>query len=165
VEELESAAARMNEFDDLTDDGETIHDDGKLTLDRLVRSLYRNKDGLLCVNEKNHKSAIDEMHNAICLYIYYQEAGMYMIDAYYVYAYDKPESYEEWCEIAWSAVDELNEKPPQGFYGVYGWITTNIRVSVIRNGDMMIKVDAEGATGVRISFNRRSKGGKARRGA
>lgn len=143
---------------------EAVLDDGKLTLDRLVRSLYRNKDGLLCVNEKNHKSAIDEMHNAVCLYVYYQDSGMYMIDAYYVYAYDKPESYEEWRQIAWSATDDLNKKPPEGFYGVYGWLTTNIRVSVIRNGDMMIKVDAEGATGVRISFNRRRKGRKAHRG-
>lgn len=140
--------------------------DARLTLDRLIRSLYQNKDGLLCTNEKNHKTAIDDNHNALCLYVYYKEAKeeAYYLDVFYVYVAYPPESYAEWVQAAHESTDRLNAHPPDGFFGVYGWTTTVIKVTPIRTDDMLIAVDKQGARGVRISFDTRRKNGKTYRG-
>lgn len=136
---------------------EIISDDGALLLDRLVRSLHRNKDGFLSTDEKNPQKSIDEWHNAICLYIYtVDEDGLYTLNTFYVYGGFEPHSYEEWRDIAAEATDELNEDADSiSWHGVYGWSTTTIRMTPIRTGDLFICVDANGVRGVRITFNSR----------
>jgi hypothetical protein len=134
---------------------EAISDDGALLLDRLVRSLYRNKDGFLCVDERAQKSGVDEQHNAVCLYIYTaDENGFYTLSTYYVYGGKEPHSYEEWRAIAFESVDELKDSADIDI-SVYGWSTTTIRVTPIRTGDLFICVDENGVRGVRITFNTR----------
>lgn len=134
---------------------EAITDDSALLLDRLVRSLHRNKDGFLSTDEKHPKRAVDEWHNAVCLYIYALDAdGFYTLNTYYVYGGEDPRSYEEWREIAFTAVDELNESAANSF-GIYGWSTTTIRVTPIRTGDLFVAIDTEGVRSVRIAFNTR----------
>lgn len=143
---------------DVPEYDEAITDDGALLLDRLVRSLHRNKDGFLSTDEKHPKRSIDDWHNAVCLYIYaLDDDGFYTLNTYYVYAGDGPHSYETWREIAYEATDELNEQADAGanWHGVYGWSTTTIRVTPIRTGDLFIAVDAEGVRSVRVSFNNR----------
>lgn len=141
----------MTEF--VAEYDEIISDDGALLLDRLVRSLHRNKDGFLSTNEKNPQVSVDEWHNAICLYIYTaDEHGFYTLNTYYVYGGKEPHSYEEWREIAFESTDELKENSD---VNVYGWSTTTIRVTPIRTGDLFICVDVNGVRGVRITFNTR----------
>lgn len=137
-------------YDDL------VTDDGALLLDRLVRGLHRNKDGFLSVNEKNPKASIDELHNAVCLYIYTVDDGLYTLNTHYVYGGREPHKYEEWREIAFAEVDLLNSEASANWHGIYGWSTTTIRITPIRNGDLFIAIDAEGARGVRISFSPRA---------
>lgn len=135
---------------------EVISDDGALLLDRLVRSLYRNKDGFLAPDERSPKKHIDEWHNAVCLYIYSIDDNLYTLNTYYVFGGFESHTYEEWCEIAHSAVDELNEQQSgRNWHGVYGWSTTTIKITPIRNGDLFIAIDDEGVRGVRISFSSR----------
>lgn len=144
---------------------EIISDDGALLLDRLVRSLHRNKDGFLSVDEKHPKRGIDPWHNAVCLYIYaVDDDGLYTLNTYYVYGGHDPHSYEEWREIAFDAVDELNEHASSNWHGIYGWSTTTIRVTPIRTGDLFIAIDADGVRSVRVSFNNRKDKRAAHKG-
>jgi hypothetical protein len=39
---------------------------------------------------------------------------------------------------------------------VYGWMTSFIRITPLRNGDLFIKIDKDGATGVRLAFSPRT---------
>lgn len=128
-------------------------DDGALLLDRLVRSLHRNRDGFLSADEKHPNAGIDERHNAACLYIYTVDEDLYTLNTYYVYGGKEPHTYEEWREIAHDAVDELNANATENWHGVYGWSTTTLRITPIRTGDLFIAIDAAGVRGVRISFN------------
>lgn len=133
---------------------ELVSDDGALLLDRLVRSLHRNKDGFVAVDERNPKHHIDAWHNAVCLYIYTADDDeLYTLNTYYVFGGFEPHSYEEWREIAFDAVDELNKQ--DNFYGVYAWSTTTIRMTPIRTGDLFIAIDVDGVRGVRITFDSR----------
>jgi hypothetical protein len=142
--------------DSVAEYDEAVTDDGALLLDRLVRSLHRNKDGFLAADERNPKHHIDAWHNAICLYIYTADDDeLYTLNTYYVFGGFEPHSYEEWREIAFHAIDELNEKAEPNWHGVYAWSTTTIRMTPIRTGDLFIAVDASGVRGVRLSFNTR----------
>lgn len=134
---------------------EAITDDGALLLDRLVRSLHRNSDGFLSADEKHPDRGIDEFHNAVCLYIYTVDDGFYTLSTYYVFGgFDQQHTYEEWRDIAFEAIDELNiQHAGANWHGVYGWNTTTIRVTPIRTGDLFIAIDADGVRGVRIAFN------------
>lgn len=137
---------------------DVITDDGALLLDRLVRSLHRNKDGFLSTDEKHPKRSIDEWHNAVCLYIYALDIdGFYTLSTYYVYGGRDPHTYEEWRQIAHEATDAMNEQANTRSqpYGIYGWSTTTIRVTPIRTGDLFIAIDVDGVRGVRISFDTR----------
>jgi hypothetical protein len=145
--------------DSIAEYDDVVTDDGALLLDRLVRGLHRNKDGFLSVNEKNPKHSIDVLHNAVCLYIYTVDDGLYTLNTYYVYGGREPHTYEEWREIAFSEIDQLNDDSGSNWHGVYGWSTTTIRITPIRNGDLFVAIDAKGARGVRVSF---SAGGNKR---
>lgn len=139
---------------DVPEYDEAITDDGALLLDRLVRSLHRNADGFLSADEKHPDSGIDEWHNAACLYIYTVDEGSYTLSTYYVFGGFEPHSYEEWRDIAFEAIDELNaQQKSASWHGVYGWSTTTIRVTPIRTGDLFIAIDADGVRGVRITFD------------
>jgi hypothetical protein len=144
---------------------ELVTDDGALLLDRLVRSLHRNKDGFLSTNEKNPKVGIEENHNAICLYIYTVDEDAYTLNTYYVFGGFEPHRYEEWREIANEATDELNELAGANWHGVYGWSTTTIKVTPIRTGDLFICVDEKGVRSARISFNTRKTKRTAHKGS
>lgn len=134
---------------------ELVTDDGALLLDKLVRSLHRNKDGHLGIDEQHHKNSIDEWHNAVCLYIYTVDDELYTLTTHYVYGGKEPHTYEEWTLIANEAIDELNEIGGVNWHGVYGWSTTVIRITPVRTGDLFIAIDKNGVRGVRISFNSR----------
>lgn len=141
-------------MDAIAEYDELVTDDGALLLDRLVRSLHRNKDGFLSADEKHPARAVDEWHNAVCLYIYTVDDDLYTLSTFYVYGgTDEPHSYEDWREIAHSAIDELNDNSGPNWHGVYGWSTTTIRITPIRTGDLFVAIDTAGVRCVRISFD------------
>lgn len=69
--------------------------------------------------------------------------------------------------------EKLEKYSGKNWHGVYGWSTAYVQITPLRNGDLFIKVDADGARGVRLSFSprtskqaaRNEKNSKAKRNA
>lgn len=133
---------------------EAILDDDDLLRDRLLRSLHRNKDGHLATTSHNHESTIADSHNATVLYIYTREGNAYTLHEHYVYSHD-PHSYKEWKEIVFKEIERILKHPPKDWHGVYGWLTSTIVITPLRTGDLLVKIDKDGARGVRLSFDTR----------
>lgn len=134
---------------------ESILDDSELLQDRLLRSLHRNTDGHLAGSKKLHLESIEETHNVATLYIYTLDKDTYMLHTHYVYSHE-PLSYKEWLELVVRECFAIEEDKTDAYYGVYGWSTGYLRITPMRTGDLFIKIDADGATGVRLSFNPRT---------
>lgn len=134
---------------------ENVLDDSELLQDRLLRSLHRNRDGHLAGSKKTHEESIDESHNIATLYIYTVEDATYMLHTHYVYTHE-PLTYKEWLKAVIRECFAIEDDKTDAYYGIYGWCTGFLRVTPMRNGDLFIKVDSEGATGVRLSFSPRT---------
>lgn len=132
---------------------EEILDDDGLLLDRLLRSLHRARDGHLAAYARCHESQVEETHNVAVLYVYTLDSGAHMLHEHYIYSH-KPCSYSEWHSLV---VDECLslQDAVDGFYGAYGWLTSHLSFTPLRTGDLFIRIDARGATGVRLSFDTR----------
>jgi hypothetical protein len=133
---------------------ETILDDDDLLKDRLLRSLHKNNDGHLSTTSHNHEKAVSAAHNAGVLYIYTREGRAYTLHEHYIYSYD-PHTYGEWKEITKKEIQRILKLPPKDWHGVYGWLTSTIAITPLRTGDLLIKVDKDGARGVRLTFDTR----------
>ena len=133
---------------------EAILDDDDLLKDRLLRSLHRNKDGHLAVTSHTHEKSISAAHNAAILYIYTREKNVYTLHEHYIYSHD-PHIYKQWKEITAKEIERIMRNKPKDWHGVYGWVTGTIVITPLRTGDLFIRVDKNGAKGVRISFNTR----------
>lgn len=134
---------------------EEILDDNDLLRDRLLRSLHRDQNGHLAGSRREHKSAVEELHNIAVLFLYTKDSEAYMLHEYYVH-HHKPANYWSWRRIV---IDECQmlyrNRDWTTWHGVYGWMTTHIQITPMRTNDLFIKIDATGATGVRLAFNRR----------
>jgi hypothetical protein len=133
---------------------EGILDDDDLLKDRLLRSLHRNNDGHLAVQVKHHEKAVTESHNAAVLYIYTRDGRAYTLHEHYVYSFD-PRNYKEWNDAVKKEIERIILSKPKDWHGVYGWLTSTIVITPLRTGDLLIKVDKDGARGVRLSFDTR----------
>lgn len=133
---------------------DVIVDDGALLADRILRSLHRNTDGHLSGTAYNHESSIDPKHNIAVLQVYACEDEVYTLYEHYVHSPD-PRSYGAWCKIVMMEVDALEKHGGKHFHGVYGWSTSTLHITPLRTGDLFIKVDKEGARGVRLAFGPR----------
>ena len=132
-------------------------DDGGLLLDRLLRSLHKNSDGHLSGHPRGHKQAISPAHNIAVLYVYTLEAGAYMMHEHYVFSHES-QSYAQWRVLVLKECLALERSDAKNFYGVFGWLTSFLHITPLREGDLFIKIDKEGAKGVRLSFGpRKSK--------
>lgn len=131
-----------------------VLDDGALLADRILRSLHRNDDGHLGPSYKHHENMVDPLHNVAVLYVYTVEDDAYSMYEHYVYSHDS-HTYRQWKLIAHDEVDTLNKQQKENFHGVYGWSTGRISITPLRTGDLFIKIDAEGARGVRLAFGTR----------
>lgn len=142
---------------------DVIVDDGALLADRLVRSLHRNKDGHLAVTHRQHENSVDESHNVAVLYIYTgSESDGYEMHEHYVFSHERC-NYKAWSQIVKEEIALILSKAKRNFHSIYGWTTAHIKVTPLRTGDLFIKVDKEGARGVRLTFNSRKSNGKAQR--
>lgn len=133
---------------------EIILDDDDLLKDRLLRSLHKNNQGHLATTSHNHEKSISAAHNAAVLYIYTREDKAYTLHEHYIYSHDS-HTYKEWQEITLKEITRILKTPPKDWHGVYGWLTSTIVITPLRTGDLFIKVDKDGAQGVRISFDSR----------
>jgi hypothetical protein len=138
---------------------EEILDDSALLADRLIRSLHRNTDGHVAANQQQHESSVELAHNVAILYIYTVDADeAYMLHEHYVYSHE-PCNYQAWLEIVNNEIEGITANPVKGFVGIYGWSTGHVKITPLRNGDLFIKIDKDGARCVRLAFNN----GKAKR--
>ena|SRR6187399_203614 len=138
--------AHMNDLDDV------LVDDSALLGDRLVRSLHKAPTGHLSGNPKRHKDCVHDDHNIAVLYIYTgTEKHGYEMHEHYIYS-DLPCSYTEWSRMVQEEGRRLELSPSADYIGVYGWQTARVSVTPLRNGDLFIKIDDQGAHGVRLAF-------------
>jgi hypothetical protein len=134
------------------DPSELVLDDGMLLADRIVRSLHRNADGHLSTASNNHKRSIEHSHNVAVLYLYSEEEPeAYVLHEHYVYN-PKPANYFSWRRIVHDEVRRVLRTAEVELYGVYGWVTSHVPITPLRNGDLFIKIDEYGARGVRLTF-------------
>jgi hypothetical protein len=131
---------------------DTVLDDSILLQDRLLRSLHRNREGHLASSRETHKTAIETEHNIATLYIYTADNDSYMLHEHYVFSAE-PLSYKDWLKIVIRECFRIEEDKSETYYGVYGWLTSHLKITPMRTGDLFIKIDSEGATGVRLSFD------------
>lgn len=139
----------MNQFDLRPED--LLHDDENLLADRLLRSLHRNKDGHLATAYNRHKMAVQDRHNVAILYLYTVEQDAYTLLQHYLHSPD-PKKYGGWHAAVIEEGVYLTRNSGKNFYGVYGWLTAHVQITPLRTGDLLIKIDKEGARGVRLSF-------------
>lgn len=137
---------------------ETVLDDHDLMADRLLRSLHKNADGHLSSHDRKHTQSVLPSHNIAVLYIYIVEGETYSLQERYVYSYE-PRSYRQWKEAVLSECRSLSHP---NLYGVYGWLTNYLRVTPLRSGDLFIKIDKQGAKGVRLAFDPKETNRQAR---
>lgn len=133
-------------------DLEVVLDDSALLADRVVRSLHRNNDGHLAINKSLHADSITKLHNVVILYIYTEDELGFTLHEHYVWN-PNPRGYKDWCRLALTEFQYLSKHGGKDFYGVYGWVTSTVHITPLRNGDLFIKIDKSGATGVRLAFN------------
>jgi hypothetical protein len=141
-----------------------VVDDGALLADRLVRSLHQNADGHLAINQKAHEASIEDGHNVAILYIYTSFEDGYVMHEHYAYSKDSLR-YNEWRKIVIEECKKLDRNKGDNWLGVYGWATAHVKVTPLRTGDLFIKVDKEGARGVRLTFDSRKTKRSPRKGA
>lgn len=136
----------------MQDVSEQVLDDSILLQDRLLRSLHRNRDGHLASTRETHVQSILDEHNIATLYVYTADADSYMLHEHYVFSHD-PLSYKEWLKIVVKECFKIEADKSDTYYGVYGWLTSHLKITPMRTGDLFIKIDSEGATGVRLTFD------------
>lgn len=127
-------------------------DDDNLLRDRLLRSLHRNGDGHLAAASNRHKQAIEAVHNMAVLFCYTCEDDEYTMHEHYLYAPDA-RGYKQWSKLALNEAINLHKYSEDNFHGVFGWVTAYVKITPLRNGDLFIKIDVEGARGVRLTFS------------
>lgn len=129
-----------------------VLDDADLMRDRLLRSLHRNSDGHLAACARRHADQVSPTHNIAVLYVYMQhEANAHSMHEQYIFSHD-PRSYRDWWQLVNSECFRLH-RADRTVLGVYGWLTSFMRITPLRTGDLFVKIDRSGATGVRISFS------------
>jgi hypothetical protein len=141
-----------------------VVDDGALLADRLVRSLHKNDDGHLHINRQGHEDSIEEHHNVAILYIYTSLEDGYVLHEHYIYSHDSLR-YKEWKKLVIEESKKLDSGKGENWLGIYGWATAHIKVTPLRTGDLFIKIDKEGARGVRLTFDTRKTKRSSRKGA
>lgn len=141
-----------------------VYDDSDLLADRLLRSLHRGKDGHLASAHNVHKAGVADEHNVAVLYCYTFDDGLYTLHHHYVHS-ETPLTYKKWSDLALSEAKRLHRNSGPNFQGVYGWITSRVQITPLHTGDIFIKIDEEGARGVRLSFSSRKAGNEARKKA
>lgn len=139
-----------------------LHDDADLLADRLLRSLHRNKDGHLAQAYNRHPHGVEERHNVAILYCYTLTEGAYTLYQHFVHSQTSL-NYKGWLSLVIAEGIQLHKFSGENFYGVYGWLTSTVAITPLRNGDLFIKIDKEGARGVRLAFSARKASNETRK--
>ena len=127
--------------------------------DYILKSLFRNPQGYLCPSKSfaRNRPVVPKDHNVAVLYFYVHRdstiegedeiSGDWALDGqgthYHIttrtlFSYT-PQTYLQW----WAMVKaELKLVPKDE--GCYGWSTSKLKVSKVRTGDVIIKIDENG---------------------
>lgn len=143
---------------------EQILDDSELMKDRLLRSLHKARDGHLASSSRQHAEGVLATHNIAILYVYMIEAGAYTLQEHYIFSHE-PLSYDDWRRLVFEECKSLHKIADEKFYGVYGWLTSYLPITPLRTGDIFIKIDRQGAKGVRLTFDTRKSNRNAHKEA
>lgn len=84
--------------------------------------------------------------------MYFKHGDEYTLADHYVYS-PSQHSYKHWRKLVYAELATLEKNPPSAWYGAYGWLTSAIQITPLRTGDLFVAIDANGARGVRISFD------------
>jgi len=132
-------------------------DDDELLPDKILRVSHRNPDGHVATTRLDHD--VDPRDNMLVLYVYTLDSEGYAMHRHYVYG-PSVISYNSWRDLANEQSREVSEV--EGVVGVYGWCTTFVNFTALREDDLLTLVTKEKYTYVRLTFSSRTHNGKTR---
>lgn len=127
--------------------------------ERWLASLHKNSDGHLASDAQAHRHAVQSSHNVAVVYFWQQIEweGSTVAVLHHEYIHSaQPLPYQDWLARVRHARNTLAVHEWPGFMGFQGWLTQKLKITPLRNNDLLIKIDEKGARGVRITFSRRA---------
>jgi hypothetical protein len=134
--------------DDVIGLEDTLVDDDELLPDKLLRQSHRAKDGHVATSQQEHD--VDAKDNMLVLYVYTRDNEGCVMHPHYVYS-PYTQAYNRWRELAWSESRRIEDAPD--VIGVFGWSTTFVNFTALREGDVLTCVTKEKFVYVRLTFN------------
>lgn len=141
-------AMNGNSKDDVIGLEDTLVDDDELLPDRLLRRSHRANDGHIASNQQEHD--VEAKDNMLVLYLYTRDEEGCVMHRHYVYS-PYTQAYNRWRQLAWSESRYIESA--KDVIGVFGWSTTFVNFTALRDGDVLTNVTKEKFTYVRLSFN------------
>lgn len=148
--------AMSGELDELGTEDRLLDDDDLLP-DKILRISHRAKDGHVAVAAQYH--TVDARDNMLVLYVYMRDTDGCTMHRHYIYS-PRTIAYNAWRDLA--AVESYEVSQVDGVIGVFGWCTTFVNFTALREGDVLTNVQKEKYTYVRLSFGPRKAHRKAR---
>lgn len=149
------SAMSGNSKDDVIGLEDTLVDDDELLPDKLLRQSHRAADGHIAANQQEHD--IEPQDNMLVLYVYTRDNEGCVLHRHYVYS-PYTQAYNRWRELAWTESRYVDRA--EDVIGVFGWSTTFISFTALREGDVLTNVTREKYIYVRLSFNTGKANGK-----
>jgi hypothetical protein len=137
-----------NSKDDVIGLEDTLVDDDELLPDRLLRRSHRATDGHVASNQQEHD--VEATDNMLVLYLYTRDEEGCVMHRHYVYS-PYTQAYNRWRQLAWAESRYIESA--KDVIGVFGWSTTFVNFTALRDGDVLTNVTKEKFTYVRLSFN------------
>src|SRR4051812_16289901 len=134
--------------DDVIGLEDVLVDDDNLLPDRLLRQSHRAKDGHVATNQQEHD--VEPKDNMLVLYVYTRDEEGCVMHRHYVYS-PYTQAYNRWKQLAWSESRHIEDAPD--VIGVFGWSTTFVNFTALRDGDVLTNVTREKFVYVRLTFN------------
>lgn len=132
-------------------------DDDELLPDKILRVSHRNTEGHVATTRLDHD--VDPRDNMLVLYVYTLDEDGYAMERHYVYG-PGVVSYNTWRELALQESREV--AAVSGVVGVYGWCTTFVNFTALREDDLLTLVTKETYRYVRLTFSAATHNGKTR---
>jgi len=136
---------------------DALIDDDELLPDKILRNAHRSKDGHIASSRKHH--IVDPRDNMLVLYVYTRDEEGCTMHRHYVYA-PRFLAYNSWRDLAYGQSHGVSVSP--GVIGVFGWNTTFVNFTPLRENDLLTKVTKEKFVYVRLTFSARKANSKTR---
>jgi len=136
---------------------DTLLDDDELLPDKILRLSHRSPDGHVANTRLDHDT--DPRDNMLVLYVYTRDDEGCTMHRHYVYS-PSIVAFNSWRDLA--IIESKEVSKVEGVIGVYGWCTTFINFTPLREDDLLTLVTKEKYTYVRLTFSTRTHNGKTR---